>query len=105
MLTKEEALRKHREMWTAMQKALGNKPTAIDRLHFKQDWCKAHGDADITAHCYLCQYVDERGLNCDDCPIDWNGQTTCFGDVHYKRSPISEILALPERKVNDAGNS
>jgi len=35
MITREEALRKHREMWTAMREELGDCPRAIDRLRFK----------------------------------------------------------------------
>lgn len=102
MLTREEALRKHREMWTAMQKELGDNPSHGARARFKCEWCEAHGDADISAHCYLCQFVDERKLRCEDCPIDWDGQQSCFGrHVSYRFSPLSEILALPERKVNE----
>lgn len=102
MLTREEALRKHRQMWTAMQEKLGDTPRPFARFRFKAEWCEAHGDADVDAHCYLCQYVKERGLGCADCPIDWDGQESCSdGDTSYKSSPISKILALPEREVKN----
>ena len=102
MLTGKEALRKHREMWEAMRETLGDNPSPGARARFKYDWCEAHGDADISAHCYLCQFVEEHKLRCEDCPIDWNGQRSCFeGTVSYRFSPLSEILALPERKVNE----
>lgn len=103
MLTREEALRKHREMWTAMREELGNNPGKWERIRFKIDWCEQHEEDKIYCHCYLCQYVNERGLSCDDCPIIWDNEvSSCsMAYVSYKFAPISEILALPERKVEE----
>lgn len=106
-LTREEALRKHREMWTAMQKKLGDNPCLDDREQFKEDWCKEHGD-DMMLCCYLCQYDEDRYGSSDDrdcserCLIKWGGRDgCCHGDVNYMDSPIYEILALPEREVSE----
>lgn len=107
MLTREEALRKHREMWTAMREALGDCPGKWERMRFKIDWCKQHNEGATYCHCYLCQYTYEHELTCDDCPVDWgNDPLSCSGEpVNYKYSPISEILALPEREVPDEDQS
>lgn len=102
MLTREKALQKHREMWTAMQKELGDNPSFIARVRFKIKWCVEHGDIDIDCHCYLCEYTEEHGLECNECPIDW-GDGCGKGKTNYGHSPISEILALPERKVEENG--
>lgn len=104
MLTREEALRKHREMWEAMREALGDKPSLRARNMFKIEWCMQHEKDEIFCHCYLCQYTHEHGIGCGDCPIDWGGGDNCVGGhVDYGYSPLSEILVLPERKVEENG--
>lgn len=101
-MTREEALRKHREMWRAMQKELGDNPSFAERTDFKFNWCYEHDGGDVFASCYLCQFAEDHDLHCCDCLIDWEGQHGCIGPkVHYGRSPISEILALPRRKVTE----
>lgn len=104
MLTREEALRKHREMWEAMREALGDNPGIKARAKFKIEWCLRHEKYPVRCHCYLCQYTHERGLGCGDCPIDWGNGDTCVGRyTDYGFSSLSEILALPERKVEENG--
>lgn len=103
-LTREEALKLHRQMWTDMQKELGDKPSITQRCTFKIKWCDEHfPNEEIDAHCFLCEYVDQHGGDCDCCPIKWDydyGDDCCvFDGVNYGSSPISEILALPEREV------
>jgi len=114
MLTREEALRKHREMWTAMQKELGDNPSPGARVRFKCEWCEERGE-EIEYSCYLCQYDKEQfediwpGHCGDRCLVDWgtvyDGDYRCVGccegKTQYGRSPISEILALPEREVKN----
>jgi len=104
MLTREKALQKHREMWTAMREALGDKPSLRARNMFKIEWCLQHEKDEIFCHCYLCQYTHEHGIGCGDCPIDWGNGDTCVGGyTDYGFSSLSEILALPERKVEENG--
>ena len=107
-LTREEALRLHRQMWMDMQKELGDKPSHEDRSAFKVKWCDRHfPNEKIDCSCFLCEYVtanygDEQ---CDYCPIKWDDEydNDCclFDGVNYKTSPISVILALPEREVEN----
>ena len=101
-LTREEALKYHRQMWSDMQKELGDRPNAAQRLRFKRDWCMKHfPDEHISANCFLCEYA----YGCDRCPIKWDvdyDNATCEGFVvNYLFSPISVILALPERELSD----
>ena len=109
-LTREQALKLHREMWGDMQKKLGDKPSEASRIYFKEEWCKKHfPDEKILAHCFLCEYtVDENGLgDCHRCPILWGSEKRmkglyCSGrENDYTSVPISQILALPERKVSE----
>ncbi len=114
-ITKEEALRLHREMWTDMQKTLGDKPEPRFREKFKKDWLYNHGYDNVVNNCFLCEYsFDGRLTQCDECPIVWENlcasldapefgccyadYSECYGDTQiYLYAPISEILTLPER--------
>ena len=49
-LTKEKALKLHRQMWEDMQKELGDNPSYFERLDFKHEWCKKHGFVDVFMH-------------------------------------------------------
>lgn len=103
-LTREQALELHREMWTDMQNELGDCPRSLDRTLYKSRWCKKRfPKEEVTANCFLCEYARHKVGDCRGCPINW-GATTCQkyysgeGGVDWRYSPISEILALPERE-------
>ncbi len=105
-LTREEALKYHRMMWTDMQTELGDKPSLSGRIDFKFKWCREHfPNEKVDCSCFLCDYVSQNSGDCDDCPIKWDDDYDydCCGGfgVSYGSSPISEILALPEREVED----
>lgn len=118
-LTREEALKLHRQMWTDMQKELGNDPTGVRRHIFKERWCEKHKPRDVVYNdCFLCDYVKHAMrkkeicslfLHCQLCPIAWpthDGNCYCgrmadgtrISGEYYLVAPISEILALPERE-------
>ena len=103
-LTREEALKYHRQMWTDMQKELGDNPSPNKRAKFKVDWCKKHfHEDDISAHCFLCEYTKQNHISCrrgKNCLVKWP-HGGCLDEVDYETAPISEILALPEREVDD----
>lgn len=109
-LTREEALRLHRQMWTDMQMELGDKPAFIDRFIFKMEWHKNHFPKEnIDADCFLCEYARQFGYRigkCEYCPIDWSnggkdsGCSCISGSIQYDDAPISVILALPEMVNN-----
>ena len=106
-LTREKALELHRQMWTDMQRDLGNTPNGGQRVDYKRQWCHTHfSKEDIENSCFLCEYAKSSALDnyCKGCPIRWpyeNDWTTtyCTKDEYYYKAPISEILALPERRI------
>lgn len=109
-LTREKALELHRQMWSDMQKELGDNPRSWERVEFKAEWCEERfPDEEIFACCFLCEYTkDESGKgDCDRCPILWGSEERrkeyyCMGrENDYASAPISQILALPERKVEE----
>lgn len=96
-LTREKTLELHRQMWSDMKRDLGDTPDYSSRVSYKKHWCETHGFLEVASYCFLCEYVDNLGLNCGHCPIKWPGITCGLGDVSYSSSPISKILALPEK--------
>ncbi len=128
-LTREEALKLHGQMWEDMQKKLGENPSIKQRGDFKIDWINFRfkngsiDDNSIENNCFLCEYALQtrnegkmekdkwsalHGGGCLYCPIDWsNGErgTRYYACEMEKTtwcdSPISEILALPERRTDE----
>ena len=100
-LTRKEALKLHREMWTDMKTELGDNPSEEFRLKFKEDWCRRYfPNEGVCSNCFLCEYVmGEREGDCDICPIVWPNET-CYSENYYYDAPISEILELPERRTD-----
>lgn len=111
-LSKEEALRLHRQMWSDMREKLGDCPSANERELFKEEWCDKHFPNKYILHCcFLCEYAMD---GCKNCLIDWsslstNQLNTCYAEYKgvvdgafdvgiFLTAPISEILALPERE-------
>ena len=106
-LTRERALELHRQMWSDMQKNLGDNPKLFERERYKHQWCQEHfPNEHIRDDCFLCEYVRAESFNgnCNYCPIEWDFNV-CFvgGSVKksYRNIPISELLALPERKFDE----
>lgn len=100
-LTKELALKLHRQMWSDMQRDLGNCPSRSDRVIYKSQWCIEHGFDDLYNYCFLCEYV--AGV-CEYCPIVWP-EEDCKGRSknnygNWLMMPISRLLALPERSYD-----
>ena len=111
-LTREKALELHRQMWTDMQKDLGDEPSRKQRFTYKRNWIRKHfpelinKDDDyeiIRNNCFLCEYADEDYGWCE-CLIDWP-QGRCEddydGEGNWQYMPISKLLALPEREEEE----
>ena len=108
-LTRERALELHRQMWTDMQRDLGDTPNGGQRIDYKREWCITHFPSERIEHsCFLCEYDKSSGRDdCKSCPIRWPYEDDCgimcactnYG--YYYTAPISEILALPERKIEE----
>lgn len=116
-LTREQALKLHRQMWTDMQHDLGDCPMKRQRFNYKDEWTYEHfPDESIQYSCFLCEYADQHikdsdGL-CEECPIIWpneneasddSGYFCCSGreSGRYYNMPISQLLALPEREIGE----
>lgn len=106
-LTREQALKLHRQMWTDMQQELGDNPNSLERELYKRKWCREHfPDENIRDCCFLCEYAHNKyksdgGFPCRYCLIKWDCNYCFEGDSikkSYRNMPISQLLALPERK-------
>lgn len=111
-LSKEEAIRLHREMWEwiAEQEALNDICINYsNRVDLKIEWLQDHGFVPDTImnECFLCEYayqqsnVDRRKL-CRYCPLIWTGSQTehymCEdGECDWRRSDANEIAHLAEK--------
>lgn len=125
-MTREEALRKHRKMWTAMQRELGDNPSRAQRIKFKRAWTITReletGEIRPQNDCYLCEYATQmadcflwentpeaKGMCGKYCPVIWNNmdcRCPCeHGEVTWDYSPISEILALKPRFQEATGEN
>lgn len=96
VLTRERALELHRQMWSDMQKTLGNDPAPWKRVQFKDVWVNEHFPNTVICNdCFLCEYVyvNNENLGCRNCPIKWSNG---YCGNYYLTASISEILALPE---------
>lgn len=107
-LTREKALELHRQMWTDMQRDLGDTPNGGQRVEYKTQWCDVHFPKEsIENSCFLCEYDKSSARNnCKSCPIRWPYEDDfpicyCTNNQYYYNAPISEILALPEREIEE----
>lgn len=108
-LTRERALELHRQMWTDMQRDLGDEPSFRQRHEYKFKWCAKHFPINIiTCNCFLCEYSFTESHRWDydncDCPIQWPKGRCEDGleeDDDWRYMPISKLLALPEREVEE----
>jgi len=111
-LTREKALELHRQMWSDMQKDLGDEPSGKQRFDYKRRWIKNHfpelvdKDDDyeiIRNNCFLCEYADEDYSDCE-CLIDWpcgRCEDSYYEAGDWRYMPISKLLALPEREEEE----
>lgn len=107
-LTREEAIILHRQMWTDMQAELGDNPPYHERVTFKKKWVEKYfPNEHVNSDCFLCEYAQQVSKDsftrCRNCPIAWNSGLfpNCRSIIDYRFSPISVILALPEREVTE----
>ena len=109
ILTREEALKLHRQMWSDMQKELGDNPDYREREQYKKKWCAEHfPNKYIDNNCFLCEYnrITNNDYYCDCrevCLIKWINGGCLDGapEDRYTKMPISKLLALPEREFNE----
>ncbi len=111
-LTKEKALELHAKMWSDMRDKLGDNPSMGERSLYKHNWIgKRFPFERILNDCFLCEYsLYNMGGIC--CLLKWVEDdaylNTCESEdeddleddtkrCDWRYSPISDILALPEK--------
>lgn len=84
MLSKEEAIRKHREMWNWIADRIKERKRLVDVDSLKQGYIEQHNES-VRYNCYLCQYcidkVEGNGWygKCKYCPLDWESSGGKYG--------------------------
>lgn len=69
-LTKEEAIKKHREMWNWIADETERTNCCTSKFMYFES--KNISSKEIPYHyCYCCEYADQRVKGCMYCPIDW----------------------------------
>lgn len=74
ILTRKEAIRKHREMWNWIADAIENDehPEFTHLKQYASLYVEQHEKYPIRADCYLCEYVYyQRDKGCKHCPLCW----------------------------------
>lgn len=75
MLSREEAIRKHREMWNWIAERIKERKRLVDVVELKREYVEQHNES-VSYNCYLCDYcIDMQGgvkfKRCKYCPLDW----------------------------------
>ena len=78
MLSKEEAIRKHREMWNWIADRIMERKQPVIIGNLKREYVEQHNE-NILYNCYLCEYCmdmlleegEELEERCKYCPVDW----------------------------------
>ena len=76
-LTREEAIRYHREMWNWIADQI-EKRQKVQNIHFlKEEYITNKFDRfeNIRWFCFLCEYTN---LNCKKCPIEWGNKYVAY---------------------------
>ena len=78
MLSKEEAIRKHREMWNWIADRIMERKQSVIIDNLKREYVLQHKE-NIAYNCYLCDYcIDMQGgvkfKRCKYCPLDWESE-------------------------------
>lgn len=114
-ITKEEAIRNHRKMWSwiADQYKSGRRDYVND---LKREYIDTYFPGEhILCNCFCCEYVDKNGGSCRACPVIWyeNETNSCiaiggmYNELLYFNSYMStekleelarHIANLPERE-------
>lgn len=80
MLSREEAIRKHREMWNWIAERIKERKRSVIIDNLKREYVGQHNE-NILYNCYLCDYCfdmlekgEEFEKRCKYCPLDWESE-------------------------------
>ena len=103
-MTRKEAIQKHRKMWSWIADNPGK-----DKRDYLE---KFDPESKLISDCYLCEYAEERGRDCEDCLVSWPSGGSCYAvnelyeiwgirmfRGHYTEASriARQIAELPER--------
>ena len=98
ILTRKEAIRKHRKMWRWIYKAIEKDmfPQFETIAQYKREYIKDYEQyRSVYNYCYLCEYACYiHDIECCGCPLQWellNGEE-CFSCVSKKDSLYSYLM-------------
>lgn len=89
-LTKEQAIKGHREMWNWIAEQYENGRT-VNVNYLKEKWCKKH-NIYLYNNCYCCEYVSKNNTSfykCGKCPLIWGTENNvneyyCESGINHK---------------------
>lgn len=77
MLSREEAIKKHRDMWNWIAERIKERKWTVGIGSLRQGYIERHNER-VLYNCYLCEYcigILEEGKDfsdkCKYCPLDW----------------------------------
>lgn len=76
MLSKEEAIRKHRDMWNWIAERIQERKQLVDVDELKREYIDQHNES-VLYNCYLCNYCVDMletkywKVRCRYCPLYW----------------------------------
>jgi len=114
-LTREEAIKLHRELWDRIAKECEEAGVeSLDNLAMLRDMdyyqvkfkhIDDMGYAEVTHGCFVCDYAKRkeeavcgyiRGRKCSYCPINWNA-SSCL-HARYEFMKATDVKNLPEKE-------
>lgn len=72
-LTKEEAVKLHREMWNWIANEIYQRKKVCEIWDLKHEYLKYNNYSNIRSHCFCCEYVaqSEKAECSKLCPFNW----------------------------------
>lgn len=115
-LTREEAISKHRKMWSWIADEIEKEKKYQDIEYLKIEYCNDEEVRGVTSNCFCCEYTN---CVCEFCPIEWESEAgdymcldqykekdckglymLCFDELDWKEQAklARKIANLPERE-------
>lgn len=80
-LTREQAIAEHRKMWNWIADEIKKNKTVLNiREEKKKYLISTCSDFLPFEFCFLCEYVIEKGYNCEKCPVYIDGEIVDFNN-------------------------
>lgn len=109
VLTKKEAVRKHKAMWKWIADYIEEKKRVQCIPELKTLYLKEHNETPSYL-CYCCEYDEQLDDDCEFCPVIWGSNSSCYSEkslyrqcmsatTWQKQANLARLIAnLPERE-------